>query len=159
MCMALFLGSEAKLPIIPFNQDAPAFHTHELTDPDKSVLVHFTLPHVIYIGASSGCGCSFRHATFHKGEWPVYILDDELESIATQNDHQSLYNYLKNSGQTKFEIHACWEDEFDLPVEFHGRLSELEIINPDFYFKERGHYWMATDNGFQSSSDIKHRLS
>lgn len=141
--MVLYLGSEEKLPIIPYNPEQPAFNTKELDEQEKPVLQHFSLPQVLYVGSNEGCGCSFRHALFDKGEWSFVVWEEEAEAIATQVDHQALVDYLKTSKLKKFEIYACWDGDYTLPTEHEDAISVEDILHPDFFFKERAHYWIT----------------
>jgi hypothetical protein len=107
MCLVLYLGSEKRLPIIPYNPEQPAFNTKELDEQEKPVLKHFSMPQVLYVGSNEGCGCSFRHALYDKGQWSYIVWEDGKEAIATQVDHQALVDYLKASGLQKVEIYTC----------------------------------------------------
>jgi len=59
MCWALYLASEKPLPQIPWDKDARAFNTQELSDSDLGVRKQFSLPYVMYMGSHLGCGCGF----------------------------------------------------------------------------------------------------
>lgn len=144
MCMVLYLASQEKLPIIPFNSERPAFNTKELSEREKPVLRHFSLPHVIYVGSSEGCGCAFRHALYEKGEW-IYLMEEETEeAMATQMNHQALVAYLNAARLNKFELYACWDGAFALPAEHEGEITAAEIVRPDFFFRERAYYQITS---------------
>jgi len=142
MCMTLYLGPEKKLPIIDYNPDQPAFNTKELDDSEIPVLRHFSFPHVLYIGSHEGCGCSFRHALFDEGEWFQTVPENDLESdaLAVQLDHRMLVNYLKASQLKEVEVYACWDGDYSLQKEYEAVIKLDEILNVEFFFKERGHY-------------------
>lgn len=143
MCMVLYLGSEETLPIIPYKQEKPAFNTKELDEQEKPVLKHFSSPYVFYIGSNEGCSCSFRHALYDKGEWSYVVWEEGEEAVASKADHQALVDYLKASKLEKFEIYACWDGDYALPAEFKETISVEDLLDPDFYFKERAHYWIT----------------
>lgn len=144
--MVLYLGSEKALPVIPYNPEQPAFNTKELDEHEKPVIQHFSKQHVIYVGSNEGCGCSFRHALYEKGEWSYVIPEEDEEAIATQVDHQTLVAYLKTSGLQKVEIYACWDGDYALSAEHHEEIAVEDILQPDFFFKERGHYRITIGN-------------
>ena len=146
MCLVLFLGSEEKLPILPFDTDSPAFNTKELDESEMGVLLHFSMPQVIHIASHEGCGCSFRHAVYDKGEWSYMLLENEEESVTSQLNHQALVNYLKASNLEKFEIYACWEGDYLLPAEYEEAISAENLLHPDFFFRERALYRITHGN-------------
>lgn len=143
MCIALYLGSEDMLPIIPYNQEKPAFNTKKLDEQEKPVFQQFSLPHVIYVGSNEGCGCSFRHALYDKGQWSYVVWEEGVKAVASKADHQSLVDYLKASKLKIFEIYACWDGDYALPAEFKETISVDDLLHLDFYFKERAHYWIT----------------
>lgn len=144
--MVLYLGSEERLPIIPYSPEKPAFNTKELDEQEKAVLLHFYLPHVIYIGSNEGCGCSFRHALYDKGEWANVVWEEGEEAVASQIDHQALVNYLKASKLQKFELYGCWDGDYALPKESEETIKIEDLLHPDFFFKERVHYWITVSH-------------
>lgn len=141
--MVLYLGSEDRLPIIPYNPETPAFNTKELEEQEKPVLQHFSMPYVIYVGSNEGCGCSFRHALFDKGQWSYVVWEEGKEAVASQIDHQALVDYLKTSKLSKVELYACWDGDYALPMEYEETINVDEMLHPDFFFKERAHYWIT----------------
>lgn len=143
MCMVLYLGSEKTLPIIPYNPEQPEFNTKELDEHERLVMQHFSLPQVIYVGSNEGCGCSFRHALYDKGKWSYVVWEEGDEAIATQVDHQKLVDYIKTSSVEKVEIYACWDGDYALPAEHDEEIAAEDILKPDFFFKERAHYWIT----------------
>jgi hypothetical protein len=114
--MVLYLGSEKRLLIIPFHPEQPAFKTKELDEQEKPVMQHFTMPQVLYVGSNEGCGCSFRHALYDKGQWSYVVWEEGKEAVNSQVDHQALVNYLNASGLQKVEIYACWDGDYALPA-------------------------------------------
>ena len=141
--MVLYLGSEEKLPIIPYNPEQPAFNTKKLEEQEKPILQHFSLPHVLYIVSNEGCGCSFRHALYEKGDWTYVVWEDEAKATATHVDHQVLANYLIASKLRKFEIYTCWDGDYALQAENEETISVDDLLHHDFFFKERSHYWIT----------------
>lgn len=118
----------------------PAFNTRELDEREKSVLQHFSMPDVIYIGSNEGCGCSFRHALYDKGEWTYIAWEEGEQAVASQVDHQALGNYLKASNMQKFQIYGCWDGDQALPSEYEETISLNDLMQPNFFFRERAHY-------------------
>jgi len=143
MCFVLYVGSPNKLPIIPYRNERPDFNTNELGEEEMLVRGHFSLPHVIYVGSHIGCGCEFRHALYDNGEWGN-VVDEEESSVAnSQANHQALVNYLKASNLKEFEIYCCWDGDYASPTEITETISIDELLNHEFYFKERVHYCLT----------------
>ena len=59
MCMMFHMATRTCVPIIEWNKNFPAFNTSELSEANKIVLNHFSLPNVTLIGSDESCGCGF----------------------------------------------------------------------------------------------------
>jgi hypothetical protein len=141
--MTLYLGSEVRLPSIHYNSEQPAFNTKELEEQEKPVLQHFSMPHVLYVGSNTGCGCAFRHALYEKGQWVSVVWEEGEEAVTSQLDHQGLVDYLKSSDLQNVELYACWDGDYVLPAKHEETIRVDDLSHPDFFFKERGHYWIT----------------
>jgi len=73
--MMVYIASDHELPLIEWNEDAPAFHVRELHEKEKAVRAQFTLPHIYYVGAHEGCGCGFQ-----VGEYPDNEGDGDMKN-------------------------------------------------------------------------------
>ena len=82
MCMMFHIATKTDIPRIDWNKNTPAFNTSDLSDKNKAVLTHFSLPFVTYIGTDESCGCGFRHALRHDGHW---IPASDAEDSADKN--------------------------------------------------------------------------
>ena len=104
----------------------------------------FTLPHVKFLGSSTNCGCGYRHLSFQNGEWPEeYLIGTDSEfGTDTQGDHESLHQFLLDQLKTtdKIELYGCWDGEFKYPPSRHETISVHDIINDEFFLRERCHY-------------------
>jgi hypothetical protein len=63
--MVAYVASRSPLPLIPFREDAPAFNVTNLTEHERPVLNHLTLPHVRQAGSHTSCGCGFNEGREH----------------------------------------------------------------------------------------------
>ena len=59
MCKMLFIGTQEKLQVIPFDEDKPNFHIEEVTGELLPVRQVFNNKNVYFVGTSRGCGCDF----------------------------------------------------------------------------------------------------
>ena len=55
----LYLASDKKLQLIPWDEKSPGFNVTALSDNEKVVMKHFTKKYLYYIGAHTGCSCGF----------------------------------------------------------------------------------------------------
>lgn len=140
MCMMLYIGADVPLPIIPFNESAPSFHTELLSENDSKIVTHFSTAHVLYAGSSEGYGCGFQHSLIDSNRnW--LNVEDQYDDDFRMN-MQQLYVYVKDvlKRGSKVELYACWDGEFEDTPMSKENLSFQELINKDFYLKEKGFY-------------------
>ena len=60
MCLVLYIGSYQALPLIPWNEEVPAFHVIDLPDVAREARNHLAAPFVYYAGSYERCGCAFN---------------------------------------------------------------------------------------------------
>ncbi|MHA4810125.1 hypothetical protein ACX0G9_18570 [Flavitalea flava] len=139
--MTLYLGANNQMPRINFDKRSPAFNTKELDESEYAVRSHFSQSNVLYVGTDQGCGCGFRHALLADGEWLDVVDEDNKEQNKEQKNHQDLLDYIGNySNDVHVEIYGCWAgDVIELP-QSREVINGSDLINKDFYFKERGFY-------------------
>lgn len=102
MCTELYLAASHPLPLVPWIEEAPAFHVTLLGNEAgaEEVRSHLSLPHVYDLGSFMGCGCGF-----------IPLPDDEdaaerracLEALvayleAAQRDGIALQLYVTETG-------------------------------------------------------------
>ena len=142
MCLALFLGSNRALPVVPLQRPdelsaerdawkhlAQRFHTALLTDKERSVRSHFSKTYVLYAGSYEGCACGFNF----QREYPPDVDDDQDEAIAAQESVSALTQYVLDSGVE--EIYACWWDEYDKPTLIIRDINPAGLEARDFHFR------------------------
>ena len=131
MCMVIFIASRSPLPLIPWQQDTPAFNVADLSEHEGRVRGHFSLPHVRYAGSHTRCGCGFNEAREHP---QVYDNPAAARANALESSFQ-LAHYVREHriGQ----IYSCWSGEEGEPQEFERRISPEALTVGDFFFRER----------------------
>lgn len=146
MCMMFHIATKTDIPKIEFNKDTPAFNTSDLSEKNKDVLAHFSLPFVTYIGSDESCGCGFRHALRQDGQW-IATFDSE-DSVDKYKNHRQLVNFIKTNlkDQEFFEIYGCWDGDFAEKSEDREEIELDDLLDPEFYFKERGLYIVRMKN-------------
>jgi len=142
------MASKISVPIIEWNKNLPAFNTSKLLEDNKAVLNHFSLPNVTMIGSDESCGCGFRHALRQDEQW-FSIIDSENSGNSFKNQRQ-LYDFIKVNliDQEFIEIYGCWDGDFAEKYEDKQDIALKDILDPEFYFKERGLYVVRIKNNW-----------
>jgi hypothetical protein len=130
MCLVVYLAGSSPLPLIPFQQDAPAFNVTELTDAEQVVRSKFASPFVVCAGSHTQCGCGFN-----EGRTRPYRDVDPDEQRATLESASRLVSYLREHGVQ--QLYACWSGDEGEPVESERRIRVEELLASDFVLQER----------------------
>lgn len=147
--MTFYIGTRKELPTIPFDKNNPAFHTTPLSEDEMPIYKHISLPNILYFGSDLGCGCGFRHALLDDGKW--LRVEDEEETLSEresiQKNHDKLVKYIKayKADNPLIEIYGCWDGDFKEVSESVEEISIFDLLDKDFYFKERGFYTIKND--------------
>jgi hypothetical protein len=117
MCMVFYLSASKAPELVPWIEAAPEFyvapmtHEHELKVHDR-----FSKPFVVYVGASTGCGCGFGALW---GDSTSEAMTAPKSDPDTDRDREALLHYLrKTTGHTGdgVELFMCWDgDQSDEP--------------------------------------------
>lgn len=147
--MTFFIGTQEKLPSIAFDKNHPTFYTKLPGEDEQLIYKHISLPNILYFGSHQGCGCGFRHALLDDGKW-LQVLDEEetfseIESV--KKNHEELYKYIMalKADNTLTEIYGCWDGDLKKASESREEITVNDLIDKDFYFKERGFYKIKND--------------
>ena len=141
MCRYLYLASDKELPLIKWEETRPAFNVAELQDYDVDVVKQFSKPHMVFLGAYTGCSCGFSYDS----EAP----EDEEEAREDRNARDSvkeLVEYLKKcANESDLEMFACWNgdqgetpsDTLSVQPEYFANLSEFPTTEKPTFFLVR----------------------
>ncbi len=142
MCLTLYIATNKAMPTIPYDENNRSFNTEDIVESEKSIKDILTLPNVKLLGSDQGCGCGFRHAMYEDKHW-LEVIDDD-ETPFDNSNHEKLVDFIiKNNKDEKYvELFALWAGDI-YPAEFRDTIKLNDILNPDFYFKERGLYTLA----------------
>jgi hypothetical protein len=58
VCLVVFAGSKAPLPLVAWDEAAPAFHVTEAKG-DEPARAFLGMPYVYELGSHQGCGCGY----------------------------------------------------------------------------------------------------
>ena len=141
MCVVLYIASDVRLPLVPFNKDNPAFNVTELPDRATAVRQRFSKPYVYEMGSHTGCGCGFQHGfSLVSGQ---YFPDTESppgEVQAGRESRRQLALYLRNAlaAQESIQLFACWAGDEGLEAERKATLAPEDLIEKHPCFIEFG---------------------
>ena len=140
MCMTLYIATSKPMPTISYNEANPCLNTQDIAENETSLISVFTKPHLKYVGSDQGCGCGFRHALLDENNW--LRVQDETEDIIDNDNHQNLVDFIagNNKGEASIEIFSCWDGDHTELIRHFQAIGINEILNKNFYFKERALY-------------------
>jgi hypothetical protein len=131
MCMVVFIASRSPLPLIPWQQDAPAFNVAGLSEPEERVRRHFSLPHVRYAGSHTQCGCGFNEGRGH----PEVYNDPAKERATALASSKQLACYVREHRVE--QIYSCWSGDEGEPRQFERCITPDALTGDDFFFREK----------------------
>lgn len=103
--MAIYLASPARLPLVTWNEERPAFYVEEAA-PDHPVRRQFRWPNVYYAGSHEGCGCGFAY-----GQMPD-ALQEPVDEAQRRGSLEALRKYIGDASRFgPIQFFACWEGE------------------------------------------------
>jgi hypothetical protein len=130
--MVYYLGTSSDVPLIPFDERAPALNVTEVEPAEEqAVRGHLASPYAHYIGSSTSCGCNFRCDAF--GD--PYAQKDAAD---VQADHEALATYLESLPREAdpIRIFSSWSGDESIAPE-HSRSCPVDDLRaPDFTFRE-----------------------
>jgi len=127
--MVAYIASCSPLPLISWQQDAPAFNITELTEHEQPVCRHFTLPHVRQAGSHTSCGCGFNEGR----EYPDYT-DLAAKRAEALESSSRLARYVREHHVE--QIYSCWSGDEGELKEFERRITPEALMAEDFFFRE-----------------------
>lgn len=128
-------------------QDVHGFVTH--------VRSHFTLPEVVYVGSSLGCGCGFRSVSFQNGDWPEEGIVEQGECEPPDEhlpNHQQLHDLVvslleADDGEEHYvELYGYWDGDEQYPTAHEEVILPSRLLDEAFWFRERGLYRIKLAN-------------
>lgn len=127
------------MPTIKYDENNPNFNTEDIVENEETIRTHLTFPNVKVLVSDQGCGCGFRHTMFEKNGW--LEVTDGYNIPLDNSNHEKLVDFIlkNNKGETSVELFGLWNGDI-YPPEFWETISLNDLLNPEFYFKERGLY-------------------
>ncbi|HEU4893382.1 MAG TPA: hypothetical protein VFT47_17625 [Vicinamibacterales bacterium] len=129
--MVAYIGSRSPLPLIPFQESAPAFNVTEITEQEQAVLVHLALPHVRQVGSHTSCGCGFNEGREH----PEVYDDPAAERAGALESSARLAQYVREHRVE--QIYSCWSGDEAEAQEFERHVTPADLVAENFFLRER----------------------
>lgn len=130
MCMAIYIASPAKLPLVAWHEEQPAFYVDEAEAGDP-VRAHFSWPNVYYAGSHEGCGCGFSYDQMPEA---LQEPDEEAERRASL---AALRVYVaRATALGPVQLFACWEGEQSCPEKDRLQVSPDALGGDSFTFEQ-----------------------
>ncbi len=131
MCLAVYIASDADLPLIEWNEESPEFNVTPVREGEQLVTNQFNKSNVAYVGSYQGCSCGF---VIEPDDSPWE--EDELceRSVRQLGDY---IEALLPFGTV--ELYACWggdegtepESRIDVTID-HFRGSKFSFEEKQF---------------------------
>ena len=131
MCLVAYIASRSPLPLIPFQESAPAFNVTEITEQEQAVLVHLALPHVRQAGSHTSCGCGFNEGREH----PEVYDDPAAERAGALESSARLAQYVRVHRVE--QIYSCWSGDEAEAQEFERHVTPADLVAENFFLRER----------------------
>jgi hypothetical protein len=129
--MVAYIASHSSLPLIPFQESAPAFNVTELTDSERIVLSHLAFPHVRQAGSHTSCGCGFNEGR----QYPEVHDRPAVERAAALESSARLARYVREHAVN--QIYSCWSGDEGEPQQFVRHITPDDLVADNFFFRER----------------------
>ena len=126
MCLAVYLASNKPLPVIAWDEKAPAFYL-EAIDEAEPVRAQFAYAHVYYAGSHEGCGCGFSKDG---------VADDEFEQH--QQNYVALGRTVRDALDhgAELQIFTCWEGEQTNEPQSVLSVSPATLESPEYELQQ-----------------------
>jgi hypothetical protein len=126
MCLAVYLATQAAIPVIEWKKEAPAFYLERVAK-GQAVRKQFSLPLVYYVGTHEGCSCGF----LKDGE-----VGDDLERC--QENYRSFGLSIRSAlaQGSMVQVFSCWEGDQGVRPKSIEWVTAHHIEAPDFEFEE-----------------------
>jgi hypothetical protein len=127
MCLVVYSGSPAPLPLVPWTESAPAFNVRTLAPHEEAVRRVLSHPHLATLGAHTGCGCGF-------------LMDGAEVPADVTRSRAALARYATEALRNgPMELYVCWNGDEDAPGEHELTLATNELLERDDWLQERTH--------------------
>jgi hypothetical protein len=123
MCLGVFIASDNPLALVPWNSQSPAFNIVPLSEHEEPVRQQFSLSHIVYAGAHTGCSCGFQ--------------SDEEDPPAVTRSRAALVQYIRQAAEAgPVEVFVCWEGDYAETASVRGERAIVSLADEDDWLQE-----------------------
>lgn len=146
MCFVLYLAADGPIPQRVWDPADRHVHTGPLSPQEETVRGRFSLPNVASVGSNLQCGCGFRNIARINGDdlaemlWEIGAIQNGNDEIVNQRELCALVEETFRLGATQVELYGCWNGEEQEPLLATETLSNEQLSNPRFCFREGNLY-------------------
>ena len=127
MCLVVFAGSSAPLPLVEWSDASPGFNVRTLAPHEEAVRGVLAFPHLALLGAHTGCGCGF-------------IGDGADEPADVRRSREALARYTAAALRDgPVELYVRWNGDEALPSERQLTLTPAELPEREEWLEEGTH--------------------
>lgn len=144
MCNQVYIGSVEHLA----STQSDAFSVKPLDSKGKTtvdVRKHFSLKHLYFLGAHTGCGCGFSYLANYEGRAPQSLTKGEKEGYETEQKNkksfEALGKFLEESlnKSTNLEIFLSSLGSEHMPISLKESISLKEFLDDHISLFTKGH--------------------
>jgi hypothetical protein len=122
--MGVYLAAHAPLPLRDWDEARPSFNVSALSSDEALVRGRFSRPHVVYLGAYTGCSCGFTP-------------DEDGEEADAARSLEDLVAYVREAAAAgTVELFTCWDGDYLEPATRRLELAPDDLADPERWFDE-----------------------
>lgn len=136
MCMMLYLGTRLDVPV----RTAADLRIEEVSAAGNPVRQWFSLPHIHFIGAHTGCSCGFPSVTADVPiEFFAGMFADHTDRAADLRSVRALLELIGEqlSDGDEVELYPVWNGEEGEPPKGTIELATEQLVADQFFLNER----------------------
>ena len=138
MCLGVFIATASEIPLA----ESPDISVQVVGESELGVARFFSLPHVRYIGAHTGCSCGFPHVVAEAAvEWYEGFFEETAEDQRPKDlaSVQSLFALIAEqlNMSEEVQIYSVWNGNEEQPSKGIIDLAVTQLIPERFFFNEQ----------------------
>lgn len=151
MCVEIYLAADRSLPVVPWTDDAPAFHVRQAEAEEEVVHPYFTMRHLYAVGGHEKCGCCLsvnpkdpeldvwlrgKEASGGEDGWFTPVVENFEKDMASRaKSMPDFVAYLRKAAkQGPLEAYATWNRT--KPPHSRRAMPAEAIDEETFYLRE-----------------------
>ena len=124
MCLSVFLGSDAELPLVNWNTERPGFNVSLLPPAEEVARKWLPQRHVYSLGSHTHCGCGFQRNE-----------DNAPDDVAVSR--QALSDYVAAASlQGPVALYVCWNAEVQDELAGEGTIGAGALVTEEGWIQE-----------------------